>query len=230
MKRLVVAVGLATLLGPLAFTPSSQAHALPPLPIPVPTVSPTPLPQPIPAIPAIPAIPPSGQSPSPSPTPTPTSVTIPPLVPAPVQTIIERVPVPGPVRTIIQSSPTPVPFPVPGPERTVLVPGPERTVLVPGPVRTVVTERVVVRQVPGPRVTVEASPRVTPSPVVVFRNRPGIVDLTTPEAIGISIGLVALGIALSLIALFLVYGLGFKEAKSSEEAKLANLNDELFGR
>lgn len=111
------------------------------------------------------------------------------------------------------------------------VPGPTRTIIVPGPVRTVVEERVVVRQVPGPRVTVVASPSVTPSPVVVFRDNPDDdVDLSTPEAIGISIGLVALGIALALLALFLVYGLGWKEAQNKEQQKLANLNDELFGR
>jgi hypothetical protein len=56
------------------------------------------------------------------------------------------------------------------------------------------------------------------------------VEVSVPQAIGISIGLVALGIAGALLALYLVYGLGFKEAKQSEEKKLADLTDELFGR
>lgn len=72
---------------------------------------------------------------------------------------------------------------------------------------------------------------MSPSPVIVYRAEPDDdIDLSTPEAIGISIGLVVLGIALGLLALFLVYGLGFKEAKNKEDEKLANLNDELFGR
>lgn len=209
------------MLGPLAFSPGVEAQTVP---LPVPSVG-------VPAIPAVPAIPKPTLTPSPVPSPTPT-FPIPTLpIPAPVQTIIERVPVPGPVRTIVRTTPSPRNVPVPGPTRTVLVPGPVRTVLVPGPVRTVIRERVVIRQVPGPRVTVEASPKVTPSPVVIFRDRPGDdVDLSTPEAIGISIGLVALGILLALLALYLVYFLGYKERERVEEMKLSDLTDELFGR
>jgi hypothetical protein len=56
------------------------------------------------------------------------------------------------------------------------------------------------------------------------------VEVSVPQAIGISLGLVALGIAGALLALYLVYGLGFKEAERKEEQALSDLNDELFGR
>lgn len=221
MKRLVVAVGLATLLGPLAVSTGVQAQTLPELPAPIPTVSITPVPtifpEPTPA--PVPSL-----TPEPSPTPSPTSIAI---IPQPVKTVVEQMP--SPVKTVVQSSPTPVP----GPIRTVFVPGPTRTIFVPGPTRTVVVERVVIRQGPVVRVTVDASPQVTPSPTVVYRHYPGDdedIDLSTPEAIGISVGLVALGIVLALLALFLVYGLGWKEAEDKEKRRLADLNDELFGR
>lgn len=202
MKHRVVAMGLASLLVPIAiFGGSPSAAETQALPLPSPLC--------------------------------PTIVI---EVPGPVKTIIERIPVPGPVRTVI------VPSPVPGPVRTIYLPTP-----VPGPTKTVYVSSPVpspVGQAPSPRATlsngspvpqlvptpvpqVTVSPKPVPGKTVVKERR---VTVTVPEAIGISIGLVLLGLLLGLLALFAVYTLGYKESEREQTGKLRNLTNELFGK
>lgn len=157
-------------------------------------------------------------------------------IPGPVKTIIERVQVPGPIRTII------VPSPVPGPVRTIYLPTP-----VPGPTKTVYVTSPVpspVGQAPSPRATLsngDPVPQVVPTPVVTVSPSPvpgktkvvtkeRRVNVSVPQAIGISIGLVLLGILLGLLALFAVYTMGYKESEREQTSKLRNLTNELFGK
>jgi hypothetical protein len=56
------------------------------------------------------------------------------------------------------------------------------------------------------------------------------VTVTVPQAIGISLGFLLLGIALGLLALFAVYSLGYKDSEREQTSKLRRLTDELFGK
>lgn len=162
-------------------------------------------------------------------------------VPGPVQTIIKRVPVPGPVQTIIRTTPTPVP----GPVRTIIItasPQPARTVFV-------TIEPSPIGQPPQPRATLSNGtpvPQLTPAPVQTFVTSspspvivPGPervvtkerrIEVSVPQAIGLSVGLVLIGSALGLFALYSIYYFGRKDEEKQEVNRLQNLADELFGK
>lgn len=142
-------------------------------------------------------------------------------VPAPIKTI--QVPVPGPTRTVIVPGPVKtVKVPVPGPTRTVIKPGPAVTVYVtPKPAPTPPTG-----QNPSPSATLSPQPAKTEVKVV---HDPGkTVTITRTRAAGISLGLIALGALLGLIAVYLAGRFARRKAKKEELRNLSKLSNDLF--
>lgn len=159
-------------------------------------------------------------------------------LPGPVQTIIKEVPVPGPVRTIIERIPGPVETvyrEVPGPVRTVLVPGPTvtvtETVLVPGPTRTITQtpqgSTGPIGQTPRPRATVTPVPIPTPSPVQGPTRR---IEVSVPEAIGITTAALIAGILLGLVGVFIAYYAGRKDEERAEATAWESFRNDILRR
>lgn len=135
---------------------------------------------------------------------------------APVVQSTIRVQVPGPVVTV--SGPT---ITVPGPVRT--VPGPTRTIFIIRDGETItVTPSPTTRQNTQSRGTVTITPSLRPSPpapsprtVVVEKEK--TVTISIPKAVGFSVGFVLLGILLALIALWVIYIVGYKEGEEGNK-------------
>lgn len=71
----------------------------------------------------------------------------------------------------------------------------------------------------------------TPKPKTRVEEVPGperTVTLTVPEVVGLSIGLILLGLALGLAGLFLAYYAGAKESERRAAAAWKKLRRELF--
>jgi hypothetical protein len=147
-------------------------------------------------------------------------------------------PKPLPTLTLLPTV-TPSILPVPGPTVTKYIPKPGPTVTktvykrvpVPGPTETIY----ITRQAPSPRVKISVSPSpvisVSPSPVPVVTKEPGkTVTVSIPKAIGISAGFLALGILISLVALWIAYATGYKDSDKNASASRRELLEELFGK
>lgn len=143
------------------------------------------------------------------------------------------VPIPCSLPTLGPSvPPTPVPaVPKPNPTVTKYLPRPTVTVTKTkviyrtGPARTIVETR----QAPTTHVIVTPKPRVSPSPVAV--PRPGrTIIIPVLRAVGISIGLFALGLAAGLVAMWLAYFRGYKDAERNTVRRLRSYLGELFGK
>lgn len=165
---------------------------------------------------------------------------------APIKEIRVEVPVPGPTDIIK--------VPVPGPTRIIEVPGPTTTVNVPVPGKpgsnstatATVTlhpsgQKGVARDTIKPSTTPSAgkntpgsNPTVTvtktASPKVVVDEREKKVRITIPQAIGLSVGLLLLGLLLGLLALYAAYTVGYKNSEQSEAKKWRQFSDDLFGK
>ncbi|QIN94038.1 hypothetical protein PP459_gp196 [Streptomyces phage Wakanda] len=159
---------------------------------------------------------------------------------APVREVEVQVPVPGPTDIIR----------VPGPTRTVTVPGPTKTVAVPVPGSNATATATVTLRPSGqsgarrdniePSTTPSAgkTPGVTPtvtvtktaSPKVVVDEREKKVRVTIPQAIGISVGLLLLGLLLGLLALYTAYTVGYKNSEQAEAKAWRRWSDDLFGK
>jgi hypothetical protein len=161
---------------------------------------------------------------------------------APVKEIRVEVPIPGPTEIIH----------VPGP--TIAVPGPTKTVTIPVPgapgSNTTATATVTLRPsgqrdvargtlepsttpsageiTPGSNPT--ATVTITPSPKVVVDERDKIRTITIPQAIGLSVGFLLLGLLLGLLALYSAYTVGYKNSEQSEAKKWRQFSDDLFGK
>lgn len=117
---------------------------------------------------------------------------------------------------------------VPGPVTTRTV---TKTRTIPGPVST----RGPIRQTVTSRATVTQTTTVTQTPPTVTATRTDVrtvdrdrvVNLTTPQATGISLGLVAVGALLALLVLYIMYRLGYMRAETQNVKDLEDLRDSL---
>lgn len=152
-------------------------------------------------------------------------------IPAPIKEV--QVNVPGPRVTI--PGPT-INVPVPGPTRTIQVPGVSR----PQPTVTITVDRS--GQIVPPRVTVTpttspqasvgassrtVSPTVTESPNEHVKEKG--VRITVPQAVGISLGVLAFGIIAGLIAVYLAYASGYKDSEQAELKAWDAFRNEILG-
>jgi hypothetical protein len=146
-------------------------------------------------------------------------------------------PLPLPSLTVSPPAPSPSIVPVPGPTVTKYITKPRPTVTktiykrvpVPGPTETIY----ITRQGPSHRVTVTAkpSPSVSVSPSPVVTKEPGkTITISKPKFIGISLGLLVLGIIMGLVAVWIAYGTGYKDSQRNEDASNLEFRDELFGK
>jgi hypothetical protein len=155
---------------------------------------------------------------------------------APVREVTVEVPVPGPTDIIR----------IPGP--TVTVPGPIRTITIPVPgATTTATATVTLSPGQGPTArgtigpstlpsTAENAPGANPT-VTVTKTLPPkkVVDerrvrITIPQAIGISLGLLLLGLAMGLLAMYASYAVGYKNSEQAEAKAWRRFSDDLFGK
>ena len=119
---------------------------------------------------------------------------------------------------------------VPGPVTTRTV---TKTRTIPGPVTTV--NRGLIGQTGQGRATVTRTTTVTKTPPTVTATRTDVrtvdrdrvVNLTRPQATGISLGLVAVGALLALLVLYIMYRLGYLRAESQNVKDLQDLRDSL---
>lgn len=146
------------------------------------------------------------------------AVTLP--VPLPTVTVTKLLPRPTVTETRLITLP---PRPQATKTVTVIRLGPTHTVIKPGPTTTV-------------RATVKPSPvlstktvYVTPPPKVV--THPGeAIKISVPKAVGLSLGLVILGVILGLIAVYASYAVGYKDSEHKEASALKDIRTELFGK
>lgn len=157
----------------------------------------------------------------------------------PVTVTLPRVTLPG----------VTVPVPVTLPRQTVTVQLPQatRTATLPGQTRTIQGPTV-----PGQTLTVaptvapvtvtlpngqrvQTSVTITPSPVPgsvttkpVVKERK--VRVSVPQAIGIGVGVLLLGLILGLLAIYIAYAVGYKDSEDAEASKWRKFRDELFGK
>jgi len=81
------------------------------------------------------------------------------------------------------------------------------------------------------RQTPQASVRIVPTPgpirTVPVRRE---VKVTVPQAIGLSLGLLLVGLGLGLLALYAAYAVGYKDSERQELRILRRFKTELFGK
>jgi len=160
---------------------------------------------------------------------------------APVREVEVRVPVPGPTQLV--PGPTDI-ITIPGPTRTatIPVPGPTTTVTAPG-ATTTVTLRPSARETSEARDRIESSTTPAPNmpapsataiktspPRTVVEEREKRVTVTVPQAIGISLGLLLLGLLLGLAAVYAAYAVGYKNSEQADLREWRKFTNELFGK
>jgi hypothetical protein len=160
---------------------------------------------------------------------------------APVREVRVEVPVPGPTDIVHIPGPT-VNIPVPGPTKTVTIPVPGSTstatatvTLRPSGQRDVARGMIEPSTTPSadeitPGSNPTATVTVTPSPKAVVDEPDKIRTITIPQAIGLSVGFLLLGLLLGLLALYSAYTVGYKNSEQSEAKKWRQFSDDLFGK
>jgi hypothetical protein len=63
----------------------------------------------------------------------------------------------------------------------------------------------------------------TPKPIVKEKIDDHEIHVSVPQAVGLSLGLVLLGIALGLLGLFIIYRLGYADGEGKADRFLAEL-------
>jgi hypothetical protein len=168
---------------------------------------------------------------------------------APVREVEVQVPVPGPTEII--PGPTEI---IPGPTRTTTIPpipGPTTTVTVPGSDSTSTATATVTLRPSGqssearvnigpsatvsggdiaPGSTPQAIETITSPPKTVVDEREKKVTVTIPQAIGISLGLLLLGLLLGLAAVYAAYAVGYKNSEEADLKEWRKFTNDLFGR
>jgi hypothetical protein len=161
---------------------------------------------------------------------------------APVREVTVEVPVPGPTDIIRIPGPT---ITVPGPTSTVAIPVSGSTstatatvTLRPSGQRDVARDTIEPSTTPSadeisPGFNPTATVTVTPSPKRVVDDRDKIDKvrtITIPQAIGLSVGFLLLGLLLGLLALYSAYTVGYKNSEQAEAKAWRRFSDDLFGK
>lgn len=156
----------------------------------------------------------------------PVTVTLPrvtlPQVTLPGQRVTTTVNLPGATETVTLPGQT---LTLPAGVQTVIVPKPGATQTLPV---AIVTSR-------GPNgQTIQTSVTITPSPLPgTVTTKPGPekrVSVSVPQFVGISIGLLLLGLILGLLAIYLAYGAGYKDSEAAEKVTWNKFRNDLFGK
>jgi hypothetical protein len=157
-------------------------------------------------------------------------------VPGPVRTVTERVTLPGTVRTVTQRIPGPTVTKTVTKTTTQRIPGPVSTVTLvkPGAVKTVVVrpngQTTTIGQQMAP-----SGKMVTPTATVTVTktvNNPAeetkesVIKVTRPQAAGLSVGFIVLGVILGALLLFWAYRSGYLESENKNIQELEELRDD----
>lgn len=67
---------------------------------------------------------------------------------------------------------------------------------------------------------------VTPKPIVKERK----IKVTIPQAIGIGLGVLILGLVLGLLAIYMAYAAGYKDSEDADKAIWRKFRDDVFGK
>lgn len=130
---------------------------------------------------------------------------------------------------------------LPGATETVTLPG--QTLTLPAGVQTVIQPQpgssqslpVAIVTSRGPNgQTIQTSVTITPSPQPgPVTTKPGPerrVSVSVPTFVGLSIGLLLLGLILGLLAIYLAYAAGYKDSEAAEKVTWNKFRNDLFGK
>lgn len=130
---------------------------------------------------------------------------------------------------------------VAGKTTTVNLPGATETVTLAGSGGTTTFQNVTVRPQVVPVTvtqsngqTIQTSVTITPSPqpgdVTIKPGPERRISVSVPQFVGISFGLLLLGLVLGLLAIYLAYAAGYKDSEAAERVSWKKFRDDLFGK
>lgn len=156
----------------------------------------------------------------------PVTITLPrvtlPQVTLPGQRVTTTVKLPGATETVR----------LPG--QTVTLPPGVKTVIQPSPGSTQTLPVAIVTARGANGQTIQTSVTITPSPLPgTVTTKPGVerkVRVSVPTFVGLSLGLLLLGLILGLLAIYVAYAAGYKDSEAAEKATWNKFRSDLFGK